>query len=107
MSFWSAWKTEFSRIRAPLTTRKSSKKNAEKLFDFYYRPDVAAEVAAWVNYICPVEGAKDELLKIDPGVAKNPLIFPTEEMLANVKSFDPEAADNPDFKEKFQTVTGA
>jgi hypothetical protein len=24
-----------------------------------------------------------------------------------VKSFDPEAADNPDFKEKFQAVTGA
>jgi hypothetical protein len=28
-------------------------------------------------------------------------------MLANVKSFDAEAADNPDFKEKFQTVIGA
>ena len=60
-----------------------------------------------MNYICPVVGAKEELLKIDPGVAKNPLIFPTEEMMASVKSFDPEAADNQDYKEKFQTVTGA
>jgi len=80
---------------------------ASTYMNFVYDPKVAAEIEDWVNYICPVEGAKAELLKIDPGVAKNPLIFPTESMLANVKSFDPEAADNADFKEKFQTVTGA
>ena len=32
--------------------------NAEKLMDYYYDPEVAAEVAAWVNYITPVEGAQ-------------------------------------------------
>jgi spermidine/putrescine transport system substrate-binding protein len=80
---------------------------ASTYMNFVYDPKVAAEIEDWVNYICPVEGAKDELLKIDPDVAKNPLIFPTEDMLANVKSFDPDAADNADFKEKFQTVTGA
>jgi spermidine/putrescine transport system substrate-binding protein len=80
---------------------------ASTYMNFVYDPKVAAEIEDWVNYICPVEGAKDELLKIDPDVAKNPLIFPTEDMLANVKSFDPEAADNPDYKEKFQAVTGA
>jgi len=80
---------------------------ASTYMNFVYDPKVAAEIEDWVNYICPVEGAKDELLKIDPGVAKNPLIFPTEDMLANVKSFDAEAADNPDFKEKFEAVTGA
>jgi spermidine/putrescine transport system substrate-binding protein len=80
---------------------------ASTYMNFVYDPKVAAEIEDWVNYICPVEGAKDELLKIDPDVAKNPLIFPTDEMLANVKSFDAEAADNPDFKEKFEAVTGA
>jgi spermidine/putrescine transport system substrate-binding protein len=80
---------------------------ASTYMNFVYDPKVAAEIEDWVNYICPVEGAKEELLKLDPGVAKNPLIFPTEDMLANVKAFDPEAADNPDYKEKFQTVTGA
>jgi spermidine/putrescine transport system substrate-binding protein len=80
---------------------------ASTYMNFVYDPKIAAEIEDWVNYICPVEGAKEELLKIDPGVAKNPLIFPTEDMLANVKSFDPEAADNPDYKEKFQAVTGA
>ena len=31
--------------------------NAEKWIDYYYEPEVAAKLAAWVNYICPVEGA--------------------------------------------------
>ena len=63
------------------------KTNAEKLIDFYYDPAVAAEVAAYVNYICPVEGAKEEMEKIDPSLADSPLIFPTAEDLANVKVF--------------------
>jgi spermidine/putrescine transport system substrate-binding protein len=75
--------------------------------NFVYEPKVAAEIEAWVNYISPVEGAKEELLKSDPDIANNPLIFPSEEMMSQVKAFDPEAADNPDYKEKFQTVTGA
>ena len=53
------------------------KTNAEKLIDYYYDPDIAAEVAAYVNYICPVEGAKEEMEKIDPSLVDNPLIFPT------------------------------
>ena len=61
------------------------KTNAEKLIDFYYDPTVAAEVAAYVNYICPVDGAKEEMEKIDPALANSPLIFPTEEDLAKVQ----------------------
>jgi spermidine/putrescine transport system substrate-binding protein len=75
--------------------------------NFVYDPKIAAQIEDYVNYISPVEGAKDELLKIDPPVAKNPLIFPDDETLSKVKAFDPEAADNPDFKEKFQAVIGA
>ncbi len=40
------------------STRKT---NAETLINYYYEPEVAAEVAAWVNYITPVEGAKEAL----------------------------------------------
>jgi spermidine/putrescine transport system substrate-binding protein len=80
---------------------------ASTYMNFVYDPKVAAEIEAWVNYICPVTGAREELLNQDPDIAKNPLIFPTDEMLANVKSFDAEAADNQDFKEKFQAVIGA
>ena len=37
------------------------KANAERLIDYYYDPEVAAELAAWVNYVCPVPAARDVL----------------------------------------------
>jgi len=84
------------------------KKNAEKLFDFYYDPKVAATAAAYINYICPVEGAKAEMEKIDPSLAESPLIFPTEEDLANVKVFRTLSADEETlYAEEFQKVIGA
>jgi spermidine/putrescine transport system substrate-binding protein len=75
--------------------------------NFVYDPAVAAEIEAYVNYICPVKGAQEEIAKIDESLAENPLIFPDEETLANTWIFDAEAADNPDYKEQFQAVTGA
>ena len=44
---------------------------------------MAAEVAAWVNYICPVEGARAEMEKIDPDLAESPFIFPSEDYIAD------------------------
>jgi spermidine/putrescine transport system substrate-binding protein len=83
------------------------KTNAEKLFDFYYDPAIAAEVAAYVNYICPVDGAKEEMEKIDPSLVDSPLIFPTEEDLANVKVFRSLSPDEEiSFSEAFQKVIG-
>ena len=32
------------------------KTNAETLIDYYYEPPVAAQLAAYINYVCPVEG---------------------------------------------------
>jgi spermidine/putrescine transport system substrate-binding protein len=61
--------------------------NAEAWIDFFYRPDIAAKLASWVNYICPVQGAREEIEKIDPSLAENPLIFPDDEMLANTFEF--------------------
>jgi spermidine/putrescine transport system substrate-binding protein len=80
---------------------------ASTYMNFVYDPKIAAEIEAWVNYICPVIGAKEEIAKIDPSLAKNPQIFPDEATLSKVKLFDAEAADNQDFKEKFQAVIGA
>jgi len=83
------------------------KKNAETLMDFYYDPTVAATVAAYVNYICPVEGAKAEMAKIDESLVDSPLIFPTEEDLGNVKVFRTLSADEETtYSEAFQKVIG-
>jgi spermidine/putrescine transport system substrate-binding protein len=83
------------------------KTNAEKLFNFYYDPAIAAEVAAYVNYICPVEGAKAEMEKIDPSLVDSPLIFPTAADLANVKVFHSLTPDEETtYSEAFQKVIG-
>ncbi len=63
------------------------KTNAETLMNYYYDPEVAAQVAAWVNYICPVQGAQEAMMAIDPELAEDPFIFPTDEFLSNVSIF--------------------
>jgi spermidine/putrescine transport system substrate-binding protein len=80
---------------------------ASVYMNFYYDPKIAAMVEDYVNYICPVVGADKVLLKSDPEVAKDTLIFPTKAMLANVRQFDPKALFNPDYKTKWQKLLGA
>ncbi|HEX6968045.1 MAG TPA: spermidine/putrescine ABC transporter substrate-binding protein [Micromonosporaceae bacterium] len=88
--------------------KATHKANAELLMNHYYDPAVAAELAAWVNYICPVQGAQAEMEKIDPDLAENPLIFPDADMQARSKVFmalteEQERA----YETKFQQVVGA
>jgi spermidine/putrescine transport system substrate-binding protein len=83
------------------------KTNAETLMNYYYDPEVAAQVAAWVNYICPVKGAQEAMVEIDPELAENPYIFPTEEFLSNVKVFRSLSSDEEtEFTTQFQEVIG-
>ncbi|MGB9035250.1 MAG: spermidine/putrescine ABC transporter substrate-binding protein [Paeniglutamicibacter sp.] len=84
------------------------KTNAEKLMDFYYDPDVAAEVAAYVNYVCPVVGAREAMEKIDPDLVDNPLIFPTEEFLSlSSTERAMSVEEETQFQNMFQQVIGA
>lgn len=81
--------------------------NAERWIDYYYEPAVAAQLAAWVNYICPVKGAQEEMEKIDPDLAANPLIFPDDDMLANTFDFMPlDARQSNEYEGEWANVTG-
>ena len=83
------------------------KKNAEELINYYYDPKVAATVEAYVNYVCPVQGAQAEMEKIDPELAASPWIFPTDEFLANSKGFRTLTPDeDTQYSEAFQKVIG-
>jgi spermidine/putrescine transport system substrate-binding protein len=83
------------------------KKNAEKLMNYYYDPKVAATVEAYVNYICPVEGAQAEMEKIDKDLASSPWIFPTDEFLGKAKGFRTLSPDEETtYNEAFQKVIG-
>jgi spermidine/putrescine transport system substrate-binding protein len=80
---------------------------ASTFMNFVYDPKIAAQIAAYVNYITPVKGAKEAATKIDPKLAKNPLIFPNETTLSKVKIFDSDALGNEDYLQKWQRLIGA
>ena len=81
------------------------KANAEAVMNFYYEPEIAAEVAAYVNYITPVEGAKEAMVKIDPDLAEDPLIFPDAETLKKAHVFRTlSPAEEQSFRAGFQSV---
>jgi spermidine/putrescine transport system substrate-binding protein len=83
------------------------KYTAELLIDFYYQPDIAAQVEAYVNYICPVNGAADILKSTDPETASNPLIFPPDSIKAKLHIFGGlNEADTSYFDQQFAKVTG-
>jgi spermidine/putrescine transport system substrate-binding protein len=75
--------------------------------NFAYRPEVQADIAAYVNYVTPVDGVKEILAKKDPELANDPLIFPPPSLTRGC-SGDPNppgsAEDQQDITEQFQDV---
>jgi spermidine/putrescine transport system substrate-binding protein len=81
---------------------------AQKMIDFVYRPEVQADIAEYVNYICPVEGVQEILARRAPELAENQLIFPDDETLANAFIFRELKPDEErQLDEAFQKVIGA
>jgi spermidine/putrescine transport system substrate-binding protein len=86
----------------------ANKEGAEAMMDFCYRPDIAAQIAAYVNFITPVQGAREAIVEIDPELAENELIFPSAETLANTFEYlDLDEDELAARQELFQAVTGA
>ena len=91
----------------PSTASPEGKANGEKLINYYYDPVVAAEVAAYVNYVCPVKGAQAEMEKIAPDLATSEFIFPsqkTAERLSVFRSLTPD--EETKWAEAFQQAQG-
>jgi spermidine/putrescine transport system substrate-binding protein len=85
-----------------------NKAGAEKLIDFYYDPQIAAQVAAYVNYVTPVQGAQEAMRELDPELATNELIFPTEQTLSTLHSFKAlDEGEEKEYQDLFQAVIGA
>jgi len=70
-----------------------NKAQAERWIDFYYEPTNAATIEAWVNYVCPVAGAKEVMVGLDAEIANNPLIFPPEDWVARLRQFRTTTAE--------------
>lgn len=81
--------------------------NAERWINWYYDPKIAALLAAYVWYVCPVVGAREEMENIDPTLVDNPLIFPTEEYLAATHAFMAlTEAQMRDYEGEYADVSG-
>jgi spermidine/putrescine transport system substrate-binding protein len=91
----------------PTPVGAEAKANAEKLINYYYDPAVAAEVAAYVNYVCPVEGAQAEMEKIAPELANSSYIFPDAAMSSKLNVFRSlTPAEESSWAEAFQKAQG-
>ena len=82
--------------------------NAQELMNYYYDPEVAARLAAWVNYICPVKGAEEAMASIDESLVGNPLIFPSADDLEATFAFkNLETKTREAYDKEFNQVIGA
>jgi spermidine/putrescine transport system substrate-binding protein len=85
---------------------------ASVFMNYVYDPKVAAAIEGGnpktgdtgVYYICPVAGAREQLLTVDPAIAKNTLIFPTKKMLNSVHIFDFNALNNQKYLTAWQNL---
>ncbi|MER5428748.1 spermidine/putrescine ABC transporter substrate-binding protein [Streptomyces sp. NPDC002588] len=87
------------------------KANAERLIDYYYDPEVAAELASWVNYVCPVPAAQAVLADSDDedtaALARNPLIFPDKAMRDRLAiARDITSAERLEFAKRWNVIVG-
>ncbi len=87
------------------------KYTAELMIDWVYDPAIAAQIAAYVQYVSPVSGAKEALAaNSDPAVAAlaaNPLMFPDDATLAKLSIFRALSEDEEkSLNDQFSTVMG-
>ena len=79
---------------------------ASTYMNYVYEPAVAAKIAAYINYVPPVQGVKEELVKIDPELGNNTLIIPDDQLLSQMHQNDPAMFANPDYEKRWLEVQG-
>ncbi|MBJ7281666.1 MAG: spermidine/putrescine ABC transporter substrate-binding protein [Acidimicrobiia bacterium] len=84
---------------------------ASEWINFFYDPANAARLTSFIQYISPVEGVAEELIKLGGDAAKlvdDPLVNPTEALLATLSIFGPLGeAEEILFDERFAEIQGA
>ena len=70
---------------------------ALEFMNFVYRPEVQVDIAAYVNYVQPVDGVQEILKERDPELGNSKLIFPPPE-------FTEGCSEDPDPPGEFEDV---
>ena len=83
---------------------------AAQWMNFVYDPVNAAKIAAYVQFVSPVLGVRDELVKLGgdaAALAENPLLFPSDEDKVRLRVFAEMAEDlDQRVTDRFITITG-
>ncbi|MGI5491844.1 polyamine ABC transporter substrate-binding protein [Microtetraspora malaysiensis] len=92
--------------------------DAITLIDFFYESTIAASMAKYINYVPPVPGAQ-EIIRADAAkatgeakktlemIADSPLVFPSAEVYAKLRTYRTlaDAAEQKKFESIFQPIT--
>ena len=95
--------------------------DALAFMDFVFRPEIAAQITEYVNYICPVpaaqeviqthaqeaaDGGDQETADYLTSVAESELVFPSDDMLARLHSYKVLSEDEEElWNSLFQEIT--
>ena len=91
----------------PNGTSAENKALVEEMINYYYQPEVAAQVADYVQFITPVQGAREAMESVNPDQVDNPLIFPDDEMNSRLHGFRTlTPQEDNQFTSAFQSVLG-
>jgi spermidine/putrescine transport system substrate-binding protein len=91
--------------------------DALTLIDFFYQTDIAASLAEYINYVCPVPSAQDQI-KADAAkatgdtktsltaLADSPLVFPVEADYAKLHYYRdfPTVAEQQEYQKTFEPI---
>lgn len=84
-----------------------NQKAAEAWIDYVYDRPNYAKLVVFTRYIPVLTDMTDELNKLDPGAASNPLINPPQSLLDRVKQWPPLSDEQAkDFTSAYAAVTG-
>jgi spermidine/putrescine transport system substrate-binding protein len=80
---------------------------AYEWMNYVYEPQNQAQITAYNSYVQPVDGVQEIFEKEDPAMAKNPLVFPSDEYTADCSTqVDPpgSAEEVAEVEREFQSV---
>lgn len=93
-------------IQVPKGTERMP--DIEKLVDFYYRPEIMAQVVEYTASVPPVDGVKEELAKLGSALADSPMLFPSDEDAKRIYDFRQlTSAETKTYVEAFVGVINA
>jgi spermidine/putrescine transport system substrate-binding protein len=90
----------------PYTTQ--NQKAAEAWIDYVYQPANYVRLVAYTQYIPVLTDITDELTKVDPAAASNPLINPPQSVLDKVQQWPPLTDEQvKEYTDAYTAVTGS